>query len=293
MNEWEWKLLEDKTPQEKLQIGEVEVKVGDRVRLHPGKRADIFDMALAGKTAVIESIEQDYEGKFHICVVADDDPGRDIGMMRQPGHRFFFFPEEVEPLGPEEAAALVGGETVAPVEPAKAAAPTILVAGIGNIFLGDDGFGVEVATRLSNRTFPEGVRVVDYGIRGLDLAYALMDGPEVTILIDACPRGDAPGTLYIVEPDLNALDAPSNAQVAVDAHSMNPMTVLGMAKSMGARLQRILLVGCEPSTLGPEEGQMGLSEIVEEAVDRAVQLTESLVARILKGEWPLRASASA
>jgi hydrogenase maturation protease len=282
MNEWEWKLLEDKSPQETLRIGGVEVKAGDRVRLHPGKRADIFDMALAGKTAVIESIEQDYEGKFHICVVADDDPGRDIGMMRQPGHRFFFFPEEVEPLGP--------GETVAP---AKASVPTILVAGIGNIFLGDDGFGVEVATRLSNRTFPEGVRVVDYGIRGLDLAYALMDGPEVTILIDACSRGDAPGTLYIVEPNLSALDAPSNSHVAVDAHSMNPMTVLGMAKSMGAPLQKILLVGCEPSTLGTDEGQMGLSEVVEEAVDRAVQLTESLVARILKGEWPLRASASA
>ena len=288
MNEWEWKLLEDKSPQETLRIGGVEVKVGDRVRLHPGKRADIFDMALAGKTAVIESIEQDYEGKFHICVVADDDPGRDIGMMRQPGHRFFFFPEEVEPLGAGETVADVTAETLAPllpVEPAKAVVPTILVAGIGNIFLGDDGFGVEVATRLSNRTFPEGVRVVDYGIRGLDLAYALMDGPHVTILIDACPRGDAPGTLYIVEPDLRALDAPNNAQVAVDAHSMNPMTVLGMAKSMGAPLQRILLIGCEPSTLGPEEGQMGLSEVVEEAVDRAVQLTESLVARLLKGEW--------
>jgi hydrogenase maturation protease len=213
--------------------------------------------------------------------------------MRQPGHRFFFFPEEVEPLAPGETAGETAGATATPVELAKASVPTILVAGIGNIFLGDDGFGVEVATRLSNRTFPEGVRVVDYGIRGLDLAYALMDGPEVTILIDACPRGDAPGTLYVVEPDLSTLDAPNNSQVAVDAHSMNPMTVLGMAKSMGASLQRILLVGCEPSTLGPEEGQMGLSEVVEEAVDRAVQLTELLVARILKGEWPLRASASA
>jgi hydrogenase maturation protease len=275
MNEWEWNLLEAKTPLEALRIGGAEVKAGDRVRLRPGKRADIFDMALAGKTAVIESIEQDYEGKFHICVVADDDPGRDIGMMRQPGHRFFFFPEEVEPLTPEELAA----------EAQKSQSLTILVAGIGNIFLGDDGFGVEVATRLAEKQFPDGVRVVDFGIRGLDLAYALMDGPETTILIDACPRDEAPGTIYVMEPDLSAFDAPGN--VAVDAHAMNPLGVLRMAKSMGAPLKRILLLGCEPATLGPEEGQMGLSEPVEHAVEEAVKLTESLVARIVAGEWPL------
>jgi hydrogenase maturation protease len=276
MNEWEWNLLEAKSPLDTLRIGETDVKVGDRVRLRPGKRADIFDMALAGKTAVIESIEQDYEGKFHICVVADDDPGRDIGMMRQPGHLFFFFPEEVEPLGPDE-----------PVASTNVSAPEILVAGIGNIFLGDDGFGVEVAQRLSQRTFPEGVRIVDFGIRGLDLAYALADGPQVTILIDAYPRGDVPGTLYVVEPDLTSLDSPNASQIALDAHAMNPMDVLCMAKSMGAPLQRILLVGCEPATLGPEEGQMGLSEVVENAIERAVGLTASLVTRILNGEWPL------
>jgi hydrogenase maturation protease len=276
MNEWEWNLLEAKSPLDTLRIGEADVKVGDRVRLRPGKRADIFDMALEGKTAVIESIEQDYEGKFHICVVADDDPGRDIGMMRQPGHRFFFFPEEVEPLGPEE---LVASTNVS--------ATVILVAGIGNIFLGDDGFGVEVAQRLSQRTFPEVVRIVDFGICGLDLAYALTDGPLVTILIDACPRGDAPGTLYIVEPDLTSVNSPNGPQVAVDAHAMNPMNVLCMAKSMGAPLQRILVVGCEPATLGPEEGHMGLSKVVENVVERAVALTESLVTRILNGEWPL------
>ena len=276
MNEWEWNLLEAKGPLETLRIGEADVKIGDRVRLRPGKRADIFDMALAGKTAVIESIEQDYEGKFHICVVADDDPGRDIGMMRQPGHRFFFFPEELEPIDPDE-----------PIGSTKVSAPTVLVAGIGNIFLGDDGFGVEVAQRLLQRTLPEGVRVVDFGIRGLDLAYALTDDPQVTILIDACPRGAAPGTLYVVEPDLTSRNSPNTSQVTVDAHAMNPMKVLCMAKSLGAPLRRILLVGCEPATLGPEEGQMGLSELVEDAVERAVTLTESLVTRILNGEWPL------
>ncbi len=276
MNEWEWNLLEAKSPLDSLRIGDADVQVGDRVRLRPGKRADIFDMALAGKTAVIESIEQDYEGKFHICVVADDDPGRDIGMMRQPGHRFFFFPEEVEPIGPDE-----------PIASTNVSAPVILVAGIGNIFLGDDGFGVEVAQRLSQRTFPEGVRIVDFGIRGLDLAYALTDSPQVTILVDACPRGDAPGTLYVVEPELDSVNSPNGPQIAVDAHAMNPMNVLCMAKSMGAPLQRILLVGCEPATLGPEEGHMGLSEVVENAIERAIALTESLVTRILNGEWPL------
>jgi hydrogenase maturation protease len=276
MNEWEWNLLEDKTPLETLKIAGVEVKAGDRVRLNPGKRADIFDMALAGKTAVVESIEQDYEGKFHVCVVADDDPGRDIGMMRQPGHRFFFFPEEIEPLGPDQ-----------PLPARGSSVPKVLVAGIGNIFLGDDGFGVEVASRLAGRNLGEGVRVTDFGIRGLDLAYALMDGPEVTILIDACPRDEAPGTLYVVEPDLSSFDVPNNSPVAVDAHAMNPMAVLAMARSMGAPLKRILLVGCQPETFGPEEGQMGLSKSVENAVNPAVELTESLLARILHGEWPL------
>jgi hypothetical protein len=98
VNEWEWQLLEEKTPVESLPIGGVEVRAGDRVRLRPRQGGDIFDLALAGKVAVIESIEQDYEGKLHLAVVLDDDPGRDLGMLRQPGHRFFFEPQEVETL---------------------------------------------------------------------------------------------------------------------------------------------------------------------------------------------------
>ena len=98
MNEWEWQLLEDKTPGRVLVSG-VELKQGDRVRLKPSAGGDVFDLALAGKTAVVEAIEQDYEGHAHLAVVLDDDPGRDLGMLRQPGHRFFFSPEEVEPLG--------------------------------------------------------------------------------------------------------------------------------------------------------------------------------------------------
>lgn len=102
MNEWEWQLLEDKTSLDQVRIagpnGEIEVKQGDRVRLKPRAGGDIFDLALSGKVAVVEAIEQDYEGKAHLAVVVDDDPGRDLGMLRQPGHRFFFSPEEVEPL---------------------------------------------------------------------------------------------------------------------------------------------------------------------------------------------------
>ena len=99
MNEWEWQLLEDKTLLEHVVVGGVELKQGDRVRLRPRAGGDVFDLALAGKTAVVEAIEQDYEGQAHLAVVVDDDPGRDLGMLRQPGHRFFFSPEEVEPVG--------------------------------------------------------------------------------------------------------------------------------------------------------------------------------------------------
>ena len=98
MKEWEWQLLEDKFPLETVEIAGVVVRRGDRVKLHPRPRGDVLDVALNGKIAVIESIEQDYEGIFHVCVVLDDDPGRDIGLMRQPGHRFFFATDEVEPL---------------------------------------------------------------------------------------------------------------------------------------------------------------------------------------------------
>src|ERR1700732_1038907 len=98
MNEWEWQLREAKRRVADLRISDIEVRTGSRVRLRPRAGGDVMDIALADKTAIIESIEQDYEGKVHICVVVDDDPGRDIGLMRQPGHRFFFATNEVEPV---------------------------------------------------------------------------------------------------------------------------------------------------------------------------------------------------
>jgi hydrogenase maturation protease len=275
MNEWEWQLLEAKMPLDSLEIQGVPLRRGDRVRLCPRAGGDVFDIALAGKLAVVESIEQDYEGNLHVCVVVDDDPGRDIGMLRQPGHRFFFTPDEVEPIAIAEESSARGVDT-----------KKILIAGIGNIFLADDGFGVEVASRLAKESFASGVRVGDFGIRGFDLAYALMEGYETTILVDAFPGEGGPGTLFVVEPDLTGLNSAAAQAGLIEPHAMNPVTVLRMAASMGGELKRVLLVGCVPETLGPEEGQMGLSAPVAASVDEAVKLVGSLVTRILAGEYP-------
>jgi hydrogenase maturation protease len=164
--------------------------------------------------------------------------------------------------------------------------PTILIAGIGNIFLGDDAFGSEVARRLALRTWPEGVRAVDFGIRGLDLAYALLDGHDLTILIDAAPRGGSPGTLYVVEPDLSVLDEPGKTLPLLDAHTLDPLKVLGLAGIMGARWTRILLVGCEPGDLGGDEGRLGLTDPVRVAVGEAVDLVCRLVEDFRQGRPP-------
>lgn len=98
MNEWEWHLLEDKPPLDHCTAGGAELKTGDRVQLRPRHGGDIMDSALAGKIAIIEAIEQDYEGGIQVAVVIEDDPGRDLGMLRQPGHRFFFSLDEIEPI---------------------------------------------------------------------------------------------------------------------------------------------------------------------------------------------------
>jgi hydrogenase maturation protease len=288
MNEWEWRLLEERTTVDRVSHAGGELRAGSRVKLRPRPRGDVMDLLLAGKTAVIEAIEQDYEGAVHLALVFDEDPGRDLGLLRQPGHRFFYAPEEVE-LVPDEGVDSASGGAAGPAVPVS----SILIAGIGNIFLGDDGFGVEVARRLSTSELPAGVRVVDYGIRGLDLAYALADLPDVTILVDACQRGEAPGTLFVIEPDLEFQGAPDPP--AMDAHSLDPIRVIRMARSMGERLNRIVLVGCEPATFGPEEGQLGLSEQIEAAVDEAVKLVLDLVQETrgggpVAGEWQITAS---
>ena len=275
MREWEWNLLEDKASLDHVEVAGVLVKRGDRVRLRPKEGGDILDIALRGQVATVESIEEDYEGSQHVCVVLDDDPGRDLGMMRQPGHRFFFKSTELEPM--------VQSLVAEPEQSSKAAEKArILVAGVGNIFMGDDAFGVEVVRRLIVRNQPAEVRVMAFGIRGLDLAYAFQDGYETTILIDAFPHGQLPGTVSLVKPDLKEIEAePGNF---VEPHSMHPMNVLRMAKAMNGSLNRVLLIGCEPATLGGDEGCMGLSEPVEMSVEQAVNTVEEVIVRLLSGE---------
>ncbi|HUK90903.1 MAG TPA: hydrogenase maturation protease [Blastocatellia bacterium] len=159
--------------------------------------------------------------------------------------------------------------------------PKILVAGIGNIFLGDDAFGSVVARRLAIRDLPEDVQVIDFGIRGLDLAYRLLDPSDLTIFVDTVQRGGEPGTVYTIEPDVesDSIDQVGDqfGGLMIEPHAMNPARVIQMARGMGAEFKRILLVGCEPETLGGDEGYMGLSAPVEAAVDTALHVIERLI----------------
>ena len=158
----------------------------------------------------------------------------------------------------------------------------LLIAGVGNIFLGDDGFGVEVASRLATAELPAWAHVVDYGIRGMHLAYDLANGYDSMILIDATPRGEAPGTIYVIEPDLTAVPEQGTADgdtAAVNplfnAHGMQPDVVFGMLGMLGAGAREVLVVGCEPATV---DYGIGLSEPVTAAVDEAVRVVLDLVA---------------
>ncbi len=123
--------------------------------------------------------------------------------------------------------------------------PRILVAGIGNIFWGDDAFGVEVVRRLAERPLPPGVRVVDFGIRAMDLTYALLEPYEAVILVDAMPRGQAPGTLYVLEP---TLETAQPANVSIEVHDMNPVKVLRLAQSLGSQVSQLVVVGLRAAT---------------------------------------------
>jgi hydrogenase maturation protease len=161
----------------------------------------------------------------------------------------------------------------------------ILIAGIGNIFFGDDAFGVEVARQLTLQPLPEDVRVVDFGIRALDLTYALLEGYDFVILVDAVARGGEPGTLYVLEPVLDKFSEAEGAGVSIEGHGMDPSKVLRLTQALGGRVDRVVIVGCEPATvLVEEEMRDGISEPVLAAVDEAVLLIKSLVTRILRGE---------
>jgi hydrogenase maturation protease len=161
--------------------------------------------------------------------------------------------------------------------------PRILIAGIGNVFQGDDAFGVEVAQRMLRRPQDDNIHIVDFGIRGYDLAYALLQDYEAAILVDAVSRGGAPGTLYTIEPSWDDLQSEAGTPAAIDAHVMNPMRVLEFVRTLGGRPPRLLLVGCEPANLGDAvEGAMGLSAPVLAAVEGAIEMIDRLVTEILR-----------
>lgn len=154
----------------------------------------------------------------------------------------------------------------------------MLIAGIGNIFLGDDAFGSEVARKLAARAWPVGVRVVDFGIHSIDLVYALVDGYDVVVIVDATQRGGSPGTVYLVEPELPVVHNESPTS-PVNGHALDPLRVLQTAISLGGSWQQLFLVGCEPADLGGDEGCLGLSAVVQSAIETACEMVEDLVER--------------
>lgn len=159
----------------------------------------------------------------------------------------------------------------APAPTGVAGPPAVLVAGVGNLFLGDDGFGPEVARRLAATDLPPDVRVTDYGVGGIHLAYDLLDGPATLVLVDVAPRGEEPGTVSLVEVTAAGDDAPP-----MDAHAMDPAVVLATVRRLGGEVPRTIVVACEPSDL--DEG-IGLSPAVAAAVDPTVTAVRELVDR--------------
>ncbi|EEF63105.1 hydrogenase maturation protease [Pedosphaera parvula] len=158
----------------------------------------------------------------------------------------------------------------------------ILIAGVGNIFFGDDAFGVETARQLMQCPLPESVRVIDFGIRSHDLAYTITDGYDIVILVDATARGAEPGTVYLIEADVNDLREPDHEMA--NAHSLNPAGVLQMVSSLGGWSGRLYIVGCEPAVLETEDGEIGLSTRVQAAVPKAIEMIRLLLGDLAREE---------
>jgi len=256
-------------PRGSVTVDGVAVGRGSRVVLRPRAGGDILDQALAGRSAVVEAIHEDLDGKVLLAVTVEDDPGRHLGEARRPGHRFFYGPEEVEPLAPTAATALPRTR--------------VLVAGIGNTFMADDGFGVAVAHALRGRGLPDGVDVTDFGIRGMDLVFALGEGYDAAVFVDAVPRDAEPGTLLVIEHG----PGDDDGIVSLDTHGMDPVKVLALARQLGPVPDRILVVGCVPlvTMTGDEEDLVGeLSPPVAAAVGPAAALVERLVADLLEAD---------
>jgi hydrogenase maturation protease len=260
-----WEEFERRGP-DAVDVGGVAIRAGSVVLLAPRRTGgDIFEVALAGRTAVVHEVLQDYEGRIQLAVTVTDDPGQDLGALRRPGHRFFLEPDEVQAIDVPSHGAHEG--------------PRVLVAGIGNVFLGDDGWGVALAGRLAARTAPPGVDVADFGIRGMDLAYAMSDY-DVVVLLDATPRGERPGTLYVIEAD------PGEGDAAIETHAMDPVRVLALARTLTDEpLPRTIVVGCEPHTrMTAEDADIvaELTEPVRAALDPAVVLVDDLLRELTR-----------
>jgi hydrogenase maturation protease len=260
-----WEELERRGP-DAVEVDGVAVRAGTVVRLAPRRTGgDIFEDALAGRSAIVHEVLQDLEGRIQLAVTVTDDPGQDLGALRRPGHRFFLAPDEVQPVDMSGVARPVG--------------PRVLVAGIGNVFLGDDGWGVALAGRIATRQLPPGVDVADFGIRGMDLAFAMADYDAV-VLLDATPRGEPAGTLYVIEAD------PGQGETSLDAHGMDPVRVLALARTLGdGPVPRTFVVGCEPRTHMTAEDEHIVAELTEPvraALEPAVALVEDLLADLTR-----------
>ncbi|MEA2145476.1 MAG: hydrogenase maturation protease [Solirubrobacteraceae bacterium] len=155
---------------------------------------------------------------------------------------------------------------------------SILVAGVGNAWMRDDGFGGEVARRLEARELPADVAVMDAGTGGLDLAYEVMRGYDALVIVDASVQGGAPGTLYVMEPDEASVPGAIQDGETLNPHGMDPATVLRFLKAAGAWPGRVVVIGCEPADI--ERVGWGLSEVVSAAVDRAVDLVLETLAEL-------------
>ena len=165
---------------------------------------------------------------------------------------------------------------------AKVATKQILVAAVGNLWLQDDGFGSAVARQLREREQPAGVSVADFGTGGLDLAYEVMRGYDALVLVDISRQGGEPGTLYVMEADPESVETGIEDGDLIDPHDMDPQTVLRFVKAVGGWPGKVVVVACEPAQV--EEMGFGLSEPVDAAVGRAVEVVSKTVDELLRAE---------